>query len=192
MTQWDKILRFWFVRSPDEAGVGNTRKVWFSKDPAFDQAIQTRFRAVYKQAVAGNFTDWQKTAEGCLALVLLFDQFPRHLFRGQPQAFATDGQALMIAQTAIAQGFDQRLPVVQRCFLYLPFEHSEQLAHQHRAVELFFPLRNDPDANGTYHYAVKHLAVIEQFGRFPHRNHMLGRASTPAEIAFLKQPGSSF
>lgn len=168
------------------------RKVWFVKNPAFDQDIHSRFQLVYEQAVAGAFDDWQATAEGCLALVLLFDQFPRNMFRGTPQAFATDDRALAIAQKALTQGFDQALPVVQRWFLYMPFEHSENLEHQRRAVELFDPLRNNPDAAGTYSYAVKHLAVIEQFGRFPHRNQILGRASTPAEQAFLKQPGSSF
>jgi uncharacterized protein (DUF924 family) len=168
------------------------RKVWFIKDSAFDREVQTRFRSVYEQAVAGTFDDWQKTAEGCLALVLLFDQFPRNMFRGTPQAFATDDRALAIAQKALTQGFDQSLPVVQRWFLYMPFEHSENLEHQRRAVELFNPLRNNPDAAGTYSYAVKHLAIIEQFGRFPHRNQTLDRASTPAEREFLKQPGSSF
>lgn len=162
------------------------------KKPAFDQDIQTRFRLVYEQAMAGAFNSWQESAEGCLALVLLFDQFPRHMFRGTAQAFATDDRALAIAQKALAQRFDQSLPIVQRWFFYMPFEHSENLAHQRQAVELFYPLRNSPDAAGTYRYAVKHLAVIEQFGRFPHRNQSLDRESTPAEKAFLKQPGSSF
>ncbi len=168
------------------------RKVWFSKDPDFDREIEEHFRLTYEQAAAGQYDNWQETATGCLALVLLFDQFPRNMFRDTPKAFATDAKALAIAEGAIALGFDQVLPVVQRWFLYLPFEHSEHLVHQQRAVELFAPLRNNPDANGTYSYAVKHLAVIKQFGRFPHRNRILGRESTPAEIAFLKQPGSSF
>ena len=168
------------------------RKVWFLKDPAFDREIQTRFRSVYEDGVAGVLDDWQATADGCLALVLLFDQFPRHLFRGTSQAFATDDRALAIAQTALAHGFDQSLLIVQRWFLYMPFEHSENLEHQRQAIELFYPLRNNPDAAGTYRYAMKHLAVIEQFGRFPHRNQMLDRESTPAEREFLKQPGSSF
>jgi uncharacterized protein (DUF924 family) len=130
--------------------------------------------------------------EECVTLVLLFDQFPRNMFRGTPQAFATDDRALAIAQKALAQRFGQSLPVVQRWFFYMPFEHSETLEHQRQAVELFYPLRNSPDAAGTYSYAVKHLAVIEQFGRFPHRNQSLDRESTPAEREFLKQPGSSF
>jgi uncharacterized protein (DUF924 family) len=168
------------------------RKVWFQKNSAFDREMQLRFRSVYEQAVAGTFDAWQETVEGCLALVLLFDQFPRNIFRGAPQAFATDDRALAIAQKALIAGFDRSLPVVQRWFFYMPFEHSENLDHQRQAVELFYPLRNNPDARGTYSYAVKHLAVIEQFGRFPHRNQILDRESTPAEQAFLKQPGSSF
>jgi len=130
--------------------------------------------------------------EECVTLVLLFDQFPRSMFRGIPQAFATDDRALAIAQRALAKGFDQSLPVVQSWFLYMPLAHSENLEHQRQAVELFYPLRNNPDADGTYSYAVKHLAVVEQFGRFPHRNQVLDRESTPAEREFLKQPGSSF
>ncbi|XGV98669.1 MAG: DUF924 family protein [Leptolyngbya sp. BL-A-14] len=192
MSQQDDILRFWFTRSPGEKGSGNMRKVWFLKNSAFDQDIHTRFRLVYEQAMTGAFDGWQETAEGCLALVLLFDQFPRNMFRGTPQAFATDDRALAIAQKALDRRFDQSLPVVQRWFLYMPFEHSENLEHQRRAVELFYPLRNNPDARGTYSYAIKHLAIIEQFGRFPHRNQILGRESTAAEREFLKQPGSSF
>lgn len=187
-----QVLSFWFDRPPDEPGTGNRRKVWFVKKPAFDRQIATQFSSLYEQAAAGKLDPWQATAEGSLALCLLLDQFPRHLFRGQPQAFATDVKALAVAQRAIAEGFDQQLPPVQRVFFYLPLEHSENLAHQYQCVERFSPLQHDPDIEDFYNYAVKHLQVIERFGRFPHRNQILGRESTPEEIEFLKQPGSSF
>lgn len=186
------VLSFWFDRPADEPGTGNRRKVWFIKKPKFDRQIATHFLDLYEQAAAGRLDHWQTTAEGSLALCLLLDQFPRHLFRGQPQAFATDAKALTIAQGAIAQGFDQQLPPIQRVFFYLPLEHSENLVHQRQCVERFSPLQYDPDIEDFYTYAIKHLQVIERFGRFPHRNQILGRQSTPEEIEFLKQPGSSF
>ncbi len=186
------IVNFWFNRLPGESGSGKKRKVWFAKDPGFDQEIQTRFRSIYEQAAAGELVEWQETVSGTLALILLLDQFPRHLFRGQPRAFATDIFALSIAQLAITRGFDQSVPPVQRWFVYLPFMHSEDLPQQQRSVELFTTLRHDPDVATAYPYALKHRDVIERFGRFPHRNEILGRISTPEELEFLKQPGSSF
>ncbi len=192
MSQPEEILNFWFNRSPDEPGSGKARKVWFSKNPDFDQEIRTRFQSAYEQAADGLLDHWQQTPEGSLALILLLDQFPRNMFRDQPQAFATDGQALAVAQAAIARSFDQALPPVKRWFVYLPLMHSEELSHQNQCVELFHPLRNHPDVPDGYTYAQKHQAVIERFGRFPHRNAILGRATTPEEEEFLKQPGSSF
>lgn len=193
MSQIDDVLHFWFDRTPDEPPTGKRRKVWFSKNPDFDREVTQRFRSLYDQAAAGELDDWQATPAGALALVLLLDQFPRNLFRGQAQAFATDAQALAIAQTAIDRGFDQLLAPIQRVFVYLPLEHSENLAHQHQCVALFQALcDDDPDLTDYYSYAEKHRAVIQQFGRFPHRNASLGRNSTPVEITFLQQPGSSF
>lgn len=187
----DDILRFWFG-SLDHPDGGTYRKVWFSKDPAFDREILTRFKETYHRAAAGDFDFWQQTAPGCLALILLLDQFPRNMFRDSPQAFATDQKALSIAQHAIRQGFDQVLPPIQRWFVYLPFMHSENLEQQQQCVELFQTLREHPAITSAYTYALKHRDVIQQFGRFPHRNAILKRESTMAESEFLKQPGSSF
>lgn len=192
MSQIDEILDFWFGSRTNVVGYGNRRAVWFKKNTAFDQEIRVRFRPDYEQAAAGELSDWQDSPQGCLALVLLFDQFPRHMFRGAPQAFATDPQALSVAQQAIAQGFDQALRPVQRWFIYLPFEHSENLEHQNRAVELFRQLGDDPDSLDVLAYAIRHRDIIQRFGRFPHRNKILVRPSTPEEAEFLKQPGSSF
>lgn len=193
MSRIDQILNFWFGHcQEDEAEYGKRRAVWFIKNPKFDQKIQTRFRADYEQAAAGKLDHWKKTSQGCLALILLFDQFPRNMFRGDPQTFATGAQALSVTQHAIAQGFDQELLPVQRWFIYLPFEHSENLEHQHQAVTLFRQLGDDPDSLDALDYAIRHRNVIERFGRFPHRNKILGRSSTSEEVEFLKQPGSSF
>jgi uncharacterized protein (DUF924 family) len=187
----DKILAFWFGE-PDDPEYGKPRQAWFTKNAAFDEEVRSRFLDEYQQAATGQLNHWQESPYSCLALILLLDQFPRNMFRGQPQAFATDSHALALAQYAVSQGFDQQLLPVQRWFIYMPFEHSENLAHQRRCVELFSTLKNDPDSASTIDYAYRHLQVIERFGRFPHRNPILGRESTPEEVAFLKQPGSSF
>jgi uncharacterized protein (DUF924 family) len=187
MTRIDEILDFWFAQSK-EAEYAQRRKVWFAKNPSFDQAIRTRFQTDYEQAAAGKLMDWQETTQGCLALILLLDQFPRNMFRGEAQSFATDSQALAIAQHAIAHDFDLELPPIQRMFIYLPFEHSENLDHQHQAVQRMRALQIEDVTD----YALKHQAVIERFGRFPHRNKILRRTNTPEEEEFLKQPGSAF
>lgn len=187
----EDILNFWFD-DPDAIAAGGYRKVWFSKDLDFDRAIQTQFLTDYQQAAIGQLDHWQSTPEGCLALILLLDQFPRNLFRGQPQSFATDAKALTIAEQAIAQGFDQALPLIQRWFVYLPFMHSEDLTMQQRSVQLYTTFQDNPVTPSAYTYALKHLEVIERFGRFPHRNVILGRETTPEEAEFLTQPGSSF
>lgn len=194
MSQIDEILGFWFGSGSQDTGAesGKRRAIWFKQDIKFDQTIQTRFKQDYEQVAAGKLDHWKASPQGCLALVLLLDQFPRNMFRGDPQAFATGSQALSVAQHAIAQSFDQQLLPVQRWFIYLPFEHSENLEHQHRAVELFRQLGDDPDSLDVLSYAIRHRDVIQRFGRFPHRNKILGRATTPEEAEFLKQPGSSF
>jgi len=187
----DEILAFWFGK-PEDSEYGKPRQAWFTKDVAFDEEVRSRFLDEYHQAAMGQLNHWQESPDSCLALILLLDQFPRNMFRGQPQAFATDSQALAVAQYAVSQGFDQQLLPVQRWFIYLPFEHSENLTHQRQCVELFSTLKHDPDSASTIDYAYRHLQVIERFGRFPHRNPILGRESTPEEVVFLKQPGSSF
>jgi uncharacterized protein (DUF924 family) len=192
MIQPAEILGFWFNKLPDESGSSPKRQVWFRKEPGFDRQIAAQFQAVYEQAATGELNHWQTTPTAALALVLVLDQFPRHLFRGQPRAFATDAQALAVAQRAIAHGYDQQVSPIQRVFFYLPLEHSENLHHQQQCVALFEPLRQDPDLGDYYIYAEKHRDVIQRFGRFPHRNAILDRPSTEAELAFLQQPGSSF
>jgi uncharacterized protein (DUF924 family) len=191
MSQVNKILDFWFGK-PEDTDYGKIRKFWFTKNPKFDQEVRSRFLPVYQQAAAGQLDEWQTSPHSCLALIILLDQFPRNLFRSQPQAFATDSQALSLAQYAITQGFDQQLLPVQRWFIYMPFEHSENLEHQRQSVELFSTLKDDPDCAPGIDYAYRHLKVIKRFGRFPHRNQILGRESTPEEVEFLQQPGSSF
>ncbi len=189
--QANEILEFWFGK-PDEVDYGKPRKVWFIKNPEFDQDVRSRFMKHYEQAATGQLDDWKASPLSCLALIILLDQFPRHMFRGQPQAFATDPKALAYAQHAVAQGFDKTLVAVQRWFVYLPFEHSEDLNHQRHCVELYEQMSDDPDMADAMIYAIRHLEVIERFGRFPHRNKILGRETTPEEAEFLKQPGSSF
>ncbi|MBW4487743.1 MAG: DUF924 domain-containing protein [Trichocoleus desertorum ATA4-8-CV12] len=191
MSRIEQILNFWFG-SPESESYGKSRKVWFSKDPEFDRDVTDRFLLDYEAAAAGNYDGWRASRDGCLALILLFDQFSRHIFRGDRRAFATDAQALVTAQQAIAQDFDQALLPVQRIFIYLPFEHSENLEHQRLSVELLRQLNDVPAIADHFPYAIRHKEIIERFGRFPHRNQVLGRTTTPEEAEFLKQRGSSF
>lgn len=191
MSRVNEILDFWFGQ-PDDVSYGKQRSFWFRKKPEEDQKIQAQFRNDYEQAIVGQLDYWKNSPRSCLALILLLDQFPRNMFRGTERAFAADPQALSAAQHAVANGFDQELLTVQRWFIYLPFEHSESLPDQCQSVELFATLSDDPDSAVTINYAQRHRSVIERFGRFPHRNQILGRETTPEEAEFLKQPGSSF
>lgn len=191
MQQAKEILEFWFG-TPDDPDYGQQRKIWFTKNPEFDQEVRSRFLPYYNQAATGQLDDWQASPTSCLALIILLDQFPRNMFRGQPQAFATDSQALFFAQHAVAQKFDHELLPLQRWFIYMPFEHSENLEDQHQSVELFKTLSDQANLADGFDYAKRHLKVIERFGRFPHRNQILGRETTLEEAEFLKQPGSSF
>lgn len=181
------ILDFWFG-APDSADFGKPREAWFKADDAFDAEIRRRFEAALDEAHAGSHDGLAATPEGALALTILLDQFPRNIYRGTPRAFAFDPQALAVARQALAAGHDQAVAPFQRTFLYLPFEHSESLADQERSVALFEALG---DENGL-DYAVRHRDIIARFGRFPHRNAILGRESTPEELSFLEQPNSSF
>jgi len=171
-----EVLRFWF---------GQDAKRWFEKNAAFDAEIRTRFLPLYEELSRNE--DWLSQPRDCLARIVVLDQFPRNMFRGSPRAFATDPLALAAAKHAVAKGYDRGMLDVERQFVYLPFEHSESLADQERACELMRPLGDD-----LYDWAVRHKRIIERFGRFPHRNEILGRQSTPEEIEFLKQPGSGF
>ena len=191
MARVEEILDFWFG-SPKSVDYGKERSFWFTKNPEFDRELSDRFLLDYEQAARGELDYLQDSPLGCLTLVLLLDQFGRNMFRGTPKSFATDAKALSVAKSAVDQGCDRALLPVQRWFIYLPFEHSENLADQERCVELFATLSNHPESANTIEYALRHKAVIERFGRFPHRNKILGRVNTTAETEFLKQPGSSF
>jgi uncharacterized protein (DUF924 family) len=178
----ESVLAFWF----GEAGPDK----WFAPDEAFDGLCRERLGTLHESAAAGELDHWRATPEGALALVILLDQVPRNIFRGTPRAFATDGLARAVAGEAIARGFDEEMALDRRIFLYIPFEHGESLEDQKRALELFSIFREiDPE---KFTYAERHAEIIRRFGRFPHRNAILGRASTPEEIAFLKEPGSGF
>ena len=194
-----EILDFWFVpregerlAKPPAADGGVTRSVWFDKNDAFDDEIRRRFGVPLAAGIAGAFGDWCTSPRGCLARVVLLDQFTRNAYRGTPDAFAGDDRALATSEDAIERGFDRELRVHERWFLYLPFEHSESLAVQERGVALFDALARDTGFTDPLPYPARHRDIIRRFGRFPHRNEILGRASTPEEIAFLKEPGSRF
>ena len=186
----ESILEFWFGRGGPE--YGRSRDVWFRKDAAFDATIRSRFGAAVESALAGGFGDWTATPHGALALVILLDQFTRNIHRDTPQAFAGDARALSIATNAVERGYDAALLPVERQFLYLPFEHTEAPEAQRHSIALYTRLRDETGLDGPLEWALKHAAVIERFGRYPHRNALLGRASTPEEIRFLAQPGSGF
>ena len=182
-----QVLDFWFgsAGSPE---YGAPRKVWFEADPAFDDEVRARFEGDVARAAGGEHDALAADPEGALALAILLDQFPRNMYRGSPRAFAADPAARAVARRAIEAGHDRALPAFMRPFLYLPFEHSEHLADQERSVALFRAL-----GDAEYlRFAVAHRDVIARFGRFPHRNAVLGRASTPEELEFLRQPGSDF
>lgn len=188
---YQAVLDFWFGK-PKEAEYGKPRKFWFTKSLETDRKITSRFKTTYQAAEAGELNHWRKSPLSCLALIIVLDQFPRNIYRGKPQAFATDYLALEIANYALKNNYDNQLLPVQRWFIYLPLEHSEDLADQKKAIELFSSLKDDSDSKSTIDYAQKHFEVIKRFGRFPHRNRILGRKSTPEEIEFLQQLGSGF
>jgi len=162
-------------------------KRWFARDAAFDEAIRERFEATVLAAAAGRLDGWRETAEGALALILLLDQFPRNLWRGSPRAFAADPMARRIARDALARGHDRATPTDLRLFFYLPLSHAEDPADQDRAVGLGEALEREGGPSAAS--ARKHRDIIGRFGRFPHRNAVLGRASTEAEDAFLANGG---
>ena len=190
--QAQAVLDFWFL-PPDHSGHGQARAQWFRKDEGFDAQIRTRFGALIDAAIAGGLRAWDATPHGALARLVVLDQFTRNVHRGTSRAFAGDSQALALAASMTQQGLDRQLAPMLRAFAYLPFEHAEDLAMQARAVELFQRLAQaQPGFESMLDYAERHQEVIARFGRFPHRNAILGRTSTPQELEFLRQPGSSF
>ncbi len=189
---WQAVLDFWFG-TPDAEVYGMARPEWFRKSDGFDEEIRTRFGEIHAQAVAGALSDWAQTPLGACALIVVLDQFSRNLFRHRGEAFAGDAQALAVARRLVEAGDDQRLPTAQhRVFVYLPFEHDESLESQHMSLALYEQLAQTSGLVDNLDYARRHAVIIERFGRYPHRNAALGRDSTPEEIAFLKEPGSSF
>jgi uncharacterized protein (DUF924 family) len=189
--EYQEILNFWFGKSED-INYGKPCQFWFVKSDEFDLKIRSQFSNLYDRAAAGELDNWRQQPCSCLALIIILDQFPRNIFRNSPKAFATDDRALAFAKYAIAQKFDTRLLSVQRWFIYLPFEHSEKLTEQKTSIELFNTLQDCADSKQAIDNAYRHWEIIKRFGRFPHRNQILARASTPEEINFLQQSDSSF
>ncbi len=186
MNEWaysmtpQQVLNFWFEQS--------TPAQWFEKDERFDQQIQQQFGKWHAHVAAAEAYAWRSSSEGRLAEIIVLDQFSRNLYRDQAAAFACDPMALVLAQEAIAQGADQQLSPVQRSFLYMPFMHSESRLIHEKALDLFTQL----GIENNLKFEKLHKAIIDRFGRYPHRNAVLGRTSTPEELEFLKQPNSSF
>ena len=186
-TRFPEVLEFWFGADP-----GKPRGEWFRKDSAFDDAIRARFGALHERAAQRGLDAWRSTPEAMLALIVVLDQFSRNLHRGDARAFAQDAYALECTRQALARGDDARLLPVQRQFICMPLEHSENLADQERCVELMRALEAFEETRGLVAWAEKHRDIIRRFGRFPHRNAALDRPSTEEESEFLTQPGSGF
>ncbi|MDQ4042981.1 MAG: DUF924 domain-containing protein, partial [Actinomycetota bacterium] len=167
MTSPQEILDFWFGRE-GEKGPGEFREAWFTKDPEFDREIQDRFEPVYKEAAAGVLEDWKNEAQSCLALILILDQFPRNMYRGDARMYVADDKAREAARHAAEHAYDRELSPYGRLFAYLPFEHSEELEDQRLSVELFSGLATEMGSEVLLGYAVRHLEIVERFGRFPH------------------------
>ena len=185
------VLDFWFgARGSPERG--RARKAWFRTDPAFDDEIRRRFGGAVETALTGGYAEWSASAQGAVALVLLLDQFTRNLFRGTPRAFEGDASALAASEDAVSRGLDRELGFYERWFLYMPFEHAESVPAQQRSLALFGALSKDMQDDDSLVWARKHAGVVFRFGRYPHRNAVLGRPSTPEEEAFLREPGSRF
>lgn len=175
-----QILDFWFAQLEPA--------MWWTKDEQLDRLIEQRFGMLHRQATGAELWRWRATPQGRLAEIILLDQFSRNIHRDRPESFAYDGMALVLAQEAITAGADLALPVVQRSFMYMPFMHSESLPVHERAVELF----STPGMESSLDFEVQHRDILRRFGRYPHRNQILGRTSTDEELVFLSQPGSSF
>jgi len=193
------IIDFW-IGPLAESGLASREKsdLWFARSPSFDKAVRREFSGVYQDVVAGRHDDWQQTPRGALALVLVLDQFSRNMFRDTDQMYATDAQAARISKRAIAAGLDRQLVGSERVFIYMPLMHSEDLGDQEECVRLFEAFLQESEGPlaralaRSLEFAKAHRDIIEAWGRFPHRNHLLGRPSTTAELEFLETPGSSF
>jgi uncharacterized protein (DUF924 family) len=186
------LLDFWFG-SPDDPAREQHRQIWFRSTPEFDAALRDAFLADYEAAAAGRLAAWEESAEGALALLLLLDQLPRNMFRNTPRAYATDAMARAAADRALGRGFERMVPPAWRLFFHMPFHHSEDLDDQRRSVALAATLPpRHPDRRGSLRrYGRPYVEVIERFGRFPHRNAILGRQSTAEEIEFLEEAAAA-
>ena len=180
MSNYQEVIKFWFDETQPES--------WWKKDENFDQQVRQRFLDVYQQAASCELFAWRQHAHGWLAEIIVLDQFPRNMFRETAQAFATDQLAVVLSQEAVANEVDKELTAVQKSFLYMPLMHSESPLIHETAVDLF----SQPGLEFNLEFELKHKAIIDRFGRYPHRNEILGRVSTDEELEFLKQPGSSF
>lgn len=186
------VIDFWFA-PPGDPEHNRTRAVWFKKVDALDAAIHTRFGGLIEEALVGSLAAWAATPEGALAKIIVLDQFTRNAFRNTPKSFAGDARALAVAKALVESGADRTRPGVHRQFIYLPFEHAEDLATQEESLRLFRSLAADePELAGLVTWAERHHTIVARFNRFPHRNKILGRRNTAEEEAFLKEPGSSF
>lgn len=188
---FEQVLDFWFG-APGSVTYGKSRAEWFKKSEAFDARIRERFGALYERARRHELAAWRDSPLPLLALIIVCDQFPRNMFRDSPRAFESDGMALDSARRMCAMRWDERLSAVERQFCYLPFEHSEQLDAQKTSMFHFGRLAEEHGSHDLLEWARKHYVIVERFGRFPHRNAVLGRSSTAEEIAFLQGPDSKF
>lgn len=194
----NRVLDYWFGDLKADPLAEQKKSLWFNSTVDTDNDIREQFGPNVARAHEGDYQELRKSARGQLALIILLDQFTRNIYRGTPKAFASDPRALHYALDLIASGQHKKLSPIERVFVYLPLEHTEDISMQEQCAKLYDELRNDvPDQDRGlfdvfYDYAIRHKVIVERFGRFPHRNKILGRESTPEEIEFLKQPGSSF
>jgi uncharacterized protein (DUF924 family) len=190
MKDYQAVLDYWFGDGSDASR--RQRELWFAGSARVDADVRERFLPAVERAERGVHDDWRETPDACLALIVLLDQFPLMIFRGEARGYRDGDLALPVARHLVERGFDTDYTPSERLFAYLPFEHSEDPLDQERALALFGKVRHLPGMASAYDYAVKHWEVVKRFGRFPHRNEALGRTSTPEEIEFLKDPGSRF
>lgn len=191
MERWREIYDYWFG-APGSPEHGTVREIWFRGGPSVDAEIRTRFLGDIERAAAGEIEDWTAARESCMALLVLLDQFPRNVFRGEARAFAADPLAREVAEHVVSGPLHGALMTVEKLFAYLPFEHSETLADQERCVALFEALEPHEQKQEWIDYAVEHRDIVARFGRFPHRNAILGRASTAEEEAWLADTDQRF
>ena len=197
--EFNPVLELWFGEL-DERGIADAEHVarWWKKDESFDELLRSRFGTLHEAVVGGECDGWLESPRGRLAHVIVLDQFSRNMFRGTAETFAHDARALEVARGGVQCGVDHALAHDERGFLYMPFMHSEEVAAQERCVQLFSAWRDSLEgelrqrAESSVDFAIQHRDIVRRFGRFPHRNALLERESTPEEIEFLKQPGSSF